>query len=216
MDIKDLEQLIKGRRSIRKWKKKEVPEALLQKIVELGIWAPNGGNFQGWHFVVVKNPDVINKIADAVQLVADQIASWPEAKQFNPDDMLRYQKNAAVWRQAPALIGAFGVHYQSVMDKTLVARESFDPDAKRILDQKRSAPSIVESVSAAVTQMLLAIHVMGLGAVWLIGPLMAKEEIEKILGVKNKDLICLVALGYPDETPVQTRKPLEEVMTFVR
>ena len=216
MDIKDLEQLIKGRRSIRKWVKKEVPDALLQKVIELGTWAPNGGNYQGWHFIVVKNRATIDKIADEVQKVADKIASWPEAKQFNPEDMARYQKNAAVWRQAPALIGAFGIHYQSVMDKTLVARESFDADAKKILSMKRSAPSSVESVSAAVTQMLLAIHAMGLGAVWLIGPLMAKEEIEKILTVKNMDLICLVALGYPDETPSQTRKPLDQVMTFVR
>jgi len=216
MDIKDLEQLIKGRRSIRKWAKREVPDDLLKKAVELATWAPNGGNYQGWHFFVIKNQGVIQKIADAVQNVADKIASWPEAKQFNPEDMARYQKNAAVWRQAPVLIGAFGIHYQSVMDKTLAARESFDADAKKILNLKRSAPSMVESVSAAVTQMLLTIHAMGLGAVWLIGPLMAKEEIEKILSVKNMDLICLVALGYPDETPAQTRKPLEQVMTFVR
>ena len=216
MDIKDLEQLMKGRRTIRKWVKKEVPDGLLEKAVELAIWAPNGGNYQGWHFIVVKDQAIIEEIADAVQDVADKIASWPEAKQFDPEEMARYQKKAAVWRQAPVLIGAFGIHYQSVMDKTLAARESFDADAKRILNLKRSAPSIVESVSAAITQMLLALHAMGLGAVWLIGPLMAKEEIEKILGVKNMDLMCLVALGYPDESPVQTRKPLEQVLTFIR
>jgi nitroreductase len=46
MDILDLEKLIKGRRSIRQWKKQEVPDELLKKAVELATWAPNGGNYQ--------------------------------------------------------------------------------------------------------------------------------------------------------------------------
>ena len=216
MDIKELEQLMKGRRSIRKWSKKEVPNDLIEKAVELATWAPNGGNYQGWHFVAVKNRGVIDKVADTVQDVANKIASWPEGRQFDPEEMARYQNNASVWRHAPALIGAFTVQYESVMDKTLRAREPFDAEAKRIWSLKWSAPSAVQSVAAAVTQMLLTFHAMGLGAVWLVGPLMVKEEIEKILDVKNMDLICLVALGYPDESPAKNRKPVEEVLTFIR
>jgi len=215
MDLKGLEQLMKGRRSIRKWANKEVPDDLIEKAVELATWAPNGGNYQGWYFVAVKNRGIINKIADAVQEVADRIASWPESRQFDQKEMARYQKNASVWRHAPALIGAFTVQYESVMDKTLLARESCDAEAKRILSLKRSAPSSVQSVAAAVTQMLLTFHTMGLGAVWLAGPLMAKEEIEKMLHVEDMDLICLVALGYPDESPVKDRKPVKQVLTFI-
>jgi len=48
MNLQDLEKLIKGRRSIRQWKKQEVPEEMLKKAVELATWAPNGGNYQGW------------------------------------------------------------------------------------------------------------------------------------------------------------------------
>ena len=98
MNIQDLEKLIKGRRSIRQWKKQEVPEELLKKAVELATWAPNGGNYQGWRFVVVKNKEVIGKMADAVQSVADKMASWPEAKSWE-EDIKRYQKNALL-RQA--------------------------------------------------------------------------------------------------------------------
>ncbi len=65
--------------------------------------------------------------------------------------------------------------------------------------------------------MLLAFHQMGLGAIWLASPLMAKEEIESILEVpKEMSLVCLVAVGYPDESPFKERRPIDEVIKFVR
>ena len=215
MDLQAFERLIKGRRSIRRWKKEEVSDYLLKKAIELATWAPNGGNFQGWHFIVVKKGEVIEKMANAVQSAADRIASWSETMQWE-EDVKRYQKNASFFRNAPVCIAVFTSEYQSVMDKALVARESSDPEAKKILTFRRSAPTAVQSAAAAVTTMLLAFHHMGLGAVWLGAPLMAKKEIETLLEVPSSIfLICLVAVGYPDESPQKERKPVEEVIRFV-
>jgi nitroreductase len=211
----DLEKLIKGRRSIRKWKNQEVPDELLKKAVELATWAPNGGNYQGWRFIIVKQKEIIAKMANAVQAVSDKIASWPEAKSWQ-EDVKRYQKNASFFRNAPACIGVVSGRYQSPMDKVLMARESFDPEAKEIMGFRRSAPTAVQSTAAAVATMLLAFHQMGLGAVWLVSPIQAKKEIEAILNVpSNIDLICLIAVGYPGESPQKERKPVEEVLEFV-
>jgi nitroreductase len=216
MNIQDLEVLIKGRRSIRQWKKEEIPDELLRKAVELATWAPNGGNYQGWRFIIVKNKGVIEKMANAVQSVADKIASWPEAVPWR-DDVNRYQKTASFFRNAPVCIGVFSGVYQSPMDKVLVARESFDREAQEILGFRRSAPTAIQSGAAAVTTMLLAFHQMGLGAVWLVSPIQAKKEIETILKVPpNMDLICLIAVGYPDESPQKDRKPADEVLEFIR
>jgi len=215
MNIQDLEKLIKGRRSIRQWKKQEVPEELLKKAVELATWAPNGGNYQGWRFVVVKNKEVIGKMADAVQSVADKMASWPEARSWE-EDIKRYQKNASFFRNAPACIGVFTGEYQSPMEKLLAARESFDTEAKKILGFRRSAPTVIQSVGAAVTTMLLVFHQMGLGAVWLVSPLQAKREIETLLKAEaNMALVCLIAVGYPDESPQKDRRPVDQVLEFV-
>ena len=216
MDIETLERLIKTRRSIRKWKKEEVSDELLKKAVELATWAPNGGNYQGWHFVVVKNKEVIVKMADAVQSAADLIASWPEAKSWE-DDVKRYQRNTSFFRNAPACIGVFISEYRSVMDKVLLAREPLDPAANRVMGFRRTAPTAIQSASAAATTMLLAFHQMGLGAIWLASPLMAKKEIEAILKVQaDMALVCLIAVGYPDESPQKDRKPVEEALKFVR
>jgi nitroreductase len=216
MELQALEKLVKGRRSIRKWKKGDVPDELIKKAIELGTWAPNGGNYQGWHFIVIKKNETIVRMADAVQSVADRIASWSETTQWQ-EDVKRYQKNASFFRNAPVCIAVFTSDYQSVMDKVLIAQESFDPEAKKILAFRRSAPTSIQSAAASATTMLLALHQMGLGAVWLVAPLMAKREIETILRVPaNLSLICLVAVGYADESPQKERKPVDQVLEFVR
>jgi nitroreductase len=215
MDIENLERLIRGRRSVRQWKKSEVPDELLKKAVELATWAPNGGNYQGWRFIIVKKKETVERMALAVQSVADKIASWPEALSWQ-EDVKRYQKNASFFRNASACIGVFASDYQSPMDKVLVARESFDREAKEILGFRRSAPTAIQSAAAAVTTMLLVFHAMGLGAVWLVSPIQAKKDIEAILNVpSNMNLICLIAVGYPDESPRRDRNPVEQVLEFV-
>lgn len=215
MKLEDLEKLIKERRSIRKWKGLEVSDDLIRKAIELATWAPNGGNYQGWKFIVVKNKEIIGKMADSVQIIADKIASWPEAKRWE-EDINRYQKNASFFRNAPVCIGIFTSEYQSPMEKVLMARESFDNEAKEIMGFRRSSPTAIQSVAAAVTTMLLVFHQMGLGAVWLVSPIQAKKEIEKLLNIPpNLSLLCLVAVGYPDESPIKERRPVDEVLEFV-
>jgi nitroreductase len=216
MELQALEKLVTERRSVRKWKKEDVPDELIKKAIELGTWAPNGGNYQGWHFRIAKNKDVIEKMANAVQSAADKIAAWPEAVQWQ-EDVKRYQKNASFFRNAPVCIAVFTSEYQSVMDKVLLARESFDSEARKILVYRRSAPTGIQSTAAAVTTMLLAFHQMGLGAVWMAGPLIAKKEIEALLKVPaNLSLVCVVPVGYPDESPKRPRKPVEDVLEFIR
>jgi len=215
MNMDELEKIIKGRRSIRQWKRGDIPDELLRKAIELATWAPNGGNFQGWRFIVVKNREVISKMASAVQSIVDKMVSWPEAALWQ-EDMKRSQKNASFFRNASACIAVFVSQYQSAFDKVLVARENIDEEAKRILACRKFAPTSIQSAAAAVTTMLLAMHSMGLGAVWLVGPLVAKKEIESILKVpENLGLVCLVAMGYPDESPEKDRKPVDQVLEFI-
>jgi nitroreductase len=216
MDIQELEKIIKGRRSIRQWKNQEVPDDLLRRAVELATWAPNGGNFQGWRFVVIKNRQVIENMADAVQTAADRIASWPESATWK-EDMDRSRKNAAFFRSAPVCIATFVGRYQSAMDKALTARGASDPEAEQIMAFRRISPTAIQSIAAAVTTMLLVFQQMGLGAVWLGGPLIAMKEIKTLLkSPAGLDLTGLIAVGYPDESPQKDRKPVEQVLEFIR
>ena len=188
---------------------------MLKKAVELATWAPNGGNYQGWNFTIVKKASIILKMADAVQSVVDKMADWPECSPWQ-EHMDRSRKNASLFRNAAACVAVFVGQYQSALDKVLLPRECFDDEAKEISECRRFAPTAIQSAAAAVTNMLLAFHCMGLGAVWLGAPLVAKKQIETIVNApENMNLVCLVAVGYPDETPTKDRRPLDEVVTVI-
>jgi len=216
MELADLERLIVTRRSIRQWKDRKVPEELLVKAVELATWAPNGGNQQNWRFYVIVKKSTIKAIADAVQASADLIASWPESK-ANPA-MFGTGRKAGFFETAPAAIAVAAARYQSGVDQVLEARESKDVRAAEMRAWRNIADSRVQSVASAVSHLLLILHQMGLGSVWMTGPMQAKEEIEKILKVpEGLDLIAFIPVGYPDETPVSRgRKLFSEIGEIIR
>ena len=68
-------------------------------------------------------------------------------------------------------------------------------------------------LGAAIENMLLAIHSMGLGAVWLGEILNRKEEVQHVLGTGGgNELAAVIAIGDPDETPEIDRKPLSQLV----
>ncbi|SPQ01322.1 Nitroreductase [Candidatus Sulfobium mesophilum] len=54
----DILETIKSRRSIRKFENVQVPEELLEKILEAGRWAPSGLNNQPWRFAVISDVSI--------------------------------------------------------------------------------------------------------------------------------------------------------------
>ncbi len=61
----DIFEAIKTRRSVRKYKLTPVPEAKLQKILEVARLAPSAHNSQDWKFVVVKDLSKRKALAEA-------------------------------------------------------------------------------------------------------------------------------------------------------
>ena len=58
----DLLELLKYRRSIRRFKPDPIPDEYIDKIIEAALWAPSGFNMQPWEFVVVKNQELKDSI----------------------------------------------------------------------------------------------------------------------------------------------------------
>lgn len=216
MQLDDLASLIKSRHSIRKWQSKEVPAELLKKALDLATWAPNGGNKQNWRFYIITNRNIINSIADEVQNTTNLMASWPESKQF-VKDVDRWRERAGFFRSAPAAIAVSASQYISDADLILGAREKFDAEASKMRAWRSSASTKIQSVASAIAYLLLILHQMGLGAVWMTGPMQAKGKLEKLLGVPtDMDLVAFIPIGYPGEVPVNRgRKPIEEVIEII-
>ncbi|HOJ31148.1 MAG TPA: nitroreductase family protein [bacterium] len=56
-------QVIKTRRSIRKYTGKEIDEEVLRRVLDAARIAPSGSNRQPWKFIVVKDSERKNKLA---------------------------------------------------------------------------------------------------------------------------------------------------------
>jgi nitroreductase len=217
MKTEELGDLIKSRRSIRMWDNKPVSEDLLLRAVELATYAPNGGNQQNWRFYIILNKQTIVSIADAVQESANYFASWPEVSQLG-EMTTRMLQRSSFFRNAPAAIAVACSQYQSPVDKAMSTRALTDSRAAQMRQWRNVADTRIQSVSSAVAYLLLVLHQMGLGAVWMTGPTQAKGEIEKILEIPSGlDLIAFIPLGYPAENPpLRERKPVKEVCQVVR
>jgi nitroreductase len=60
-------EVIKRRRSIRKFKPEQIPDKYLQEILECAILAPNARNQQKWHFTVIQNREMLNRMANVMK-----------------------------------------------------------------------------------------------------------------------------------------------------
>jgi len=217
MNLTELTDLIKSRRSIRAWTDQPVAEEKLLQAIELATYAPNAGNQQNWHFYLIMNRDTIGAIADAVQESADCIAAWPEAGKMG-EAANRMLKGAARFRGATAGIAVAVKQYQSPIDQVLQLRGKTDPQARRMRRWRSSADSKIQSISSAIAYLLLVLHQMGFGGLWMTGPLQAKGDIEKILKVPaDMDVAAYIAVGNAAENPpLRERKPVQEVTTVIR
>ncbi len=58
----DALQAISGRRSIRKYKEGDVSDDLVKQLLQAGMSAPSAGNEQPWHFIVLRDRQVLNAV----------------------------------------------------------------------------------------------------------------------------------------------------------
>lgn len=167
-------------------------------------------------FYAILNRNTIKAIADAVQARADQIASWPEAKNLGIANGLR--ERASFFRSAPAAIAVAAAQYQSAVDQVLTIHGKTDLIAGQVRKWRNLSNSRIQSVAAAIAYLLLVLHQIGFGTVWMTGPMQAKQEIEKILNVLPElDIVAFMPVGYPAESPApRERKPVGEVCEVIR
>lgn len=62
MDLEQISNLIKQRRSVRHFKSKKVEREKLERMVELATWAPSGSNAQAWKFIVLDEEDMLKRL----------------------------------------------------------------------------------------------------------------------------------------------------------
>jgi coenzyme F420-0:L-glutamate ligase/coenzyme F420-1:gamma-L-glutamate ligase len=192
-------QVIKNRRSVRRFSSEKVSWDIIRRVLDAGSWAPSAHNAQPWRFIVIMDNGLKKKLAEAMA------EDWEKDLK---EDRLMFEDRK---RLTEASIKQFTS--PPVVIVVCLAMEGMDayPDEKR---QKIEHTMAVQSVSASIQNLLLAASAEGLGACWFCAPLFCKETIRKALGVpKNIEPQALITIGYPAEKPeAPQRKPLSEVV----
>jgi nitroreductase len=203
---------IQNRKSIRRFKQDPVPDEDITKILDAGRFAPSASNTQPWRFIVIKDKALLKKMAEAVREMVDRMAPYAGSEQ--EAQRLAAYKNTfyTFFENAPALIAVVMEPSVAGTDK-LLARMGYTPEQIKRL---RPAPGL-QSVAAAIQNMLLAAHALGYGSCWMTGPLVAQEAFEKLLGYGTERFIAaLLPIGIPDENPpARSRKPLSEITRHI-
>jgi len=208
----DFFDAIQGRRSIRRFKQTPVPDGDIEKILDAGRLAPSASNTQPWSFIVVKDRAALKQMADAVRAMVERMLPFAESE--DQAQRLSAYKNSyyTFFENAPALIVVLTGPYDAGTDRLLNKMGYADEDVRRL----RPLPGL-QSVAAAIENMLLAIHALGYGSCWMTGPLVAQEAFQKLLGYgKEQTAVALLPMGVPDENPpARSRKPLKEIMKVI-
>jgi nitroreductase len=210
--IMDFFEAIQGRKSIRRFKVTPVPDEDIKKIIDAGRLAPSANNTQPWSFLVIKDRSVLKNMAAATREMIDRMIPFAESEK-QAQRLAAYKSTYyTFFEHAPVVIAVCMEGYDAGTD-LLLARMGYAPEEIKRL---RPMPGL-QSVSAAIEHMLLAIHALGYGSCWMTGPLVAQEAFEKLLGFgKESQIAAILPVGVPDEDPpARSRKPLEEKVRFI-
>ena len=189
MNAHDAFELIRTRRSTRKYLDKPVEEEALRQIVEAGRLAPSGSNSQSTHFFVITDPALLAELAVTVK---EEFAKMEDVPGM-------YASMAGAIRAAKGERYVF--HYNA-------------PALIVTANKKDYGNNMVDCACALENMMLLA-NALDLGSCW-INQLRWLNENERLLRrfrelglAEDERIYGAVALGYADtETGLPEREPL--------
>lgn len=216
----ELRDAIYKRQSIRKYTEQDVRQEDLEKILDAGRMAPSGKNSQNWHFVVVRDKELKEKIAQAILDKNEVIAKKLDEK--DPEKGLRFRKSAKnfslFFLDAPVLI----LVYATVYYCTGYNEYKFAEFPQEYIDKLCLRNPGMQNIGAAVQSMALAAVDLGYGSCWMTGQNYAAEEIEAVIkeetGFEKEGyfLACMLPIGVPREGAKSPgRKEFNEICTYV-
>ena len=189
-------EAIFSQRAIRRVRPDPIPEEDLQHILEAAIHAPNGGNQQPWHFIVLRDPETKAKFATLYEE-----AWWAKRK----DEGINGPQDIAPGKGSQ----------QSAMR---LSKEIGQAPVIVLLCATRLGAGAAGSIIPAAQNLLLAARCLGIGGTITTLHAVVDERVRELFGLpENGQIVYALPLGYPKGSFGPTsRKPLEEVVSYDR
>ena len=183
----ELEDAIRTRQSINRVKQDPVPEELVGAVLESAVHAPNHKITEPWTFHVFAGKgrgELARARAETARLQAEEEG---EDEEMAAGRISRERKKAF---RSPVVIAVISHAGRDEVQTT----ENY------------------AACSAAVQNMLLTAHALGLGAIWRTGPVAYHDHMRAFFALNEGDsIVAYVYLGYPDmgQRP-RRRQPVDE------
>lgn len=183
----DFFEVIENRRSIRSYSDEPVSIDMVNSIIKSAGKAPSAHNTQPWHFTVIKTFEIKNQLLKAMERkYIEDLCLDGISKEIIEE---RIRRSREIFIKAPVLIIPFLVN-----DRL----KSFENDRLNHIEKILA----IQSISAAIQQILLAATAKGLGSCWFSAPLHCQEVILEALNiVESWEPQALITLGYSEEKP---------------
>ncbi len=134
-------EFIKSRRSTRKFKPEMLSDETVSQVIEAGRYAPSGGNSQSTHFIVIKNKEILDTLAELVK--------WEFAKMEADENTYK----SLVHSINASKTGNYIFHYNCPV---LI-----------VTANKKDYGNNIADCSCALENMMLMANAMDLGSVWI-------------------------------------------------
>lgn len=169
----DVFEAIKDRRSIREYTSQDVSKELIEKIIDAARMAPSAGNTQPWEFMVIRDHQIKQKVADAA-LGQMFIATAPVVIIVCANQM-----------RSASRYGSRGEKLYCLQD-----------------------------TAAAIENLHLAAHALGLGTVWI--GAFDEAEVKEIFKLPPEVRpIAIIPVGYPAERhSPPPRRDLQKIIHY--
>jgi len=194
-----LRDIIPGRRSVRAFAPRPVPRRLIERAIEAAGWAPSPHGRQPWRFVVLESLERREALADAMAV------SWREQLTLDgqPAEIVEIRLAKSRERMLTASLLILPCLYLDDLDAY--------PDADR---QEAERLMAIQSIGAAIQNLLLSVYADGLDAGWMCAPLFCPDVVREALGL-DPSLIphAMIPVGYAAKEPVRRpRLPVEQLI----
>ena len=198
---KSFYQQMSKRRSVRDFSPQPVPASVLEDAILAAGTAPSGANMQPWHFVVVQDAEVKQKIREAAEIEERELYENRASEEWlDALAPLGTDANKPFLETAPALIAIF------------LKKVTIDEQGEKHKNYYTS-----ESVGIATGMLITALHNAGL-ATLTHTPSPMKFLSQILERPSHERPFLLLVTGYPAAgtlVPDIKRLPLDKIATFI-
>jgi coenzyme F420-0:L-glutamate ligase / coenzyme F420-1:gamma-L-glutamate ligase len=203
IDLADaLDTLLTGRRSIRTYEDRAVPEDVLERVLGAAAQAPSPHHSFPWRLAVLTGPEAKERLAAAMgaKWRADLLGDGLGEAEVE----IELQKSHRRLTVSPVVI--VGSVFLELLDEY--------PDADR---QQAETLMAAHSLGAALQNVMVSAHANGLASCWMCAPVFCSDIVRDALELPSYLIPhAIVTIGYPARPPRPRERPTLDQIVVLR